>query len=57
MGIDRYRKLQSFDQTGNEKNLKPEVKKHIIGKLVKNWNPIPVFLISYHWTAMKVFEV
>ena len=31
-----YRKLQSFDQTGNEKKFEPEVKKCIFRKLVKN---------------------
>ena len=45
MGIDRYRKLQSFDQTGSEKNFEPEVKKYIFRKLVKNYfeSPILVF--------------
>ena len=45
MGIDRYRKLQSFDQTGSEKNFETEVKKYIFRKLVKNYfeSPILVF--------------
>jgi len=45
MGIDRYRKLQSFDQTGSEKMFEPEVKNFIFGKLVKNCleGPILVF--------------
>jgi len=36
MGIDLYRKWQSLDQTGSEKNFEPEVKNIIFGKLVKN---------------------
>ena len=35
MGIDCYRKLQSFDPTGSEKIFEPEVKKYIFGKLIK----------------------
>ena len=45
MGIDHYRKLQAFDQTGSEKNFEPEAKKYIFRKLVKNSfeSPILVF--------------
>ena len=31
-----YRKFQAFDHTGSENILKPEVKKYIFEKLVKN---------------------
>ena len=53
MGIDRYRKLQSFDQTGSEKNFEPEVKKYIFRKLVKNYFESPILVFWYFITERR----
>ena len=47
IGIGRYRKLQSFDQTGSKKILEPEVKKYIFEKLVKNYLKSPSLIFWY----------
>ena len=51
--IVRYRKLQSFDQTGNEKNFEPEVKKIIFRKLVKNCLESPILVFWYLVTGRR----
>ena len=53
MGIVRYRKLQSFDQTGSEKILEPEVKKYIFEKLVKNCLESPILVFRYRATRRR----
>ena len=47
MGIDCNRKLQSFDQTGNEKIFEPEVEKNIFRKIVKNCLKSPILVFWY----------
>ena len=43
-GVRTYRKLQPFDQTGNEKKIEPEVEKYIFGKFVKNCLESPILV-------------
>ena len=51
--IVRYRKLQSFDQTGNEKNFEPEVRKISFQKLVKNCLESPILVFRYLVTRQQ----
>ena len=44
---------QSFDQTGNEKNFEPEVKKNIFRKLVKNCLESPILVFLYLVTGQR----
>ena len=53
IGIGSYRKLQTFDQTGNEKILEPEVKKSIFGKLIKNRLESPILVFLYNVTRRQ----
>jgi len=53
IGIDPYRKWQSFDQTGSEKIFESEVKNRIYEKLVKNCLESSILVFSYLVTGRR----